>query len=682
MNPFTTSEMSGAPEFERCSMLKFRCAVVPLLLLSVLPLATFAQSIDFDDGTIQEMAELNLGLAGLPGPAYTFIDDGRDGRSIRVIHPAPPVAAGGPARAFLYFDATSYTDFHAAVDILAFDGELNQAFGLLVRGGDIGLGQSTGYVVNYNPNQDGVGGNDDAGGQFQINRIEGEAPDTIAAIDMTLDPSHRYRMVAKGVGSTLTGKIYDYLDLSTPVATITADDAMFVSGLIGIFNFNRNDDEPMLDPLLGPTDSTFDNFVASGTVPSFVGDATPDGVPGTPQIISHSPANYATLVPANNAIDFQVVAVDGSIDALEVGLSLNGNVVPVQVAVALQGNFGDGEVLATFDGLEENRIYTAQAMVAGTVVGQWTFDTFTQAHLNGDTVKIIEAEDYNYESGGFQNNPPVSGFTLTGFAPVRGSTDEGLTAGEGYLDAPGVNNIDFFTYHTGAGGDEPPDYRIKDEVGTRVSTDVRRDKYLPDDLPEYEIFLTEGGNWFNYTSTFEPGTYSVKLRAAAIRGQRVHLEQVTSDTSQPDQTVVRLGTFEVPNTNIQSPPNYVYTPLTESSGEPVALSLDGTTTLRLLIDGEQMRQTKFTMALNYLLFEPASSVMPTLVVDSATKVDGPYAVAADAVINLEAGTFTIDRIAEDTERYYKMRSTEGAAPRVTDISIDDTTVTVSFEAAN
>lgn len=481
------------------------------------------QQADFNDSTIQGMAELNLGIAGLPGPEYTFVDDGRGGQGIRFVHPAPPVAAAGPARGFLYFDSTSYTDFHAAVDIIAFDGELNQAFGLLVRGGNIGLGQSTGYVVNYNPNQDGVGENDSAGGQFQINRIEGEVPDTIAAADITLDPTHRYRIVATGQGATLTGKIYDYLDLSTPIATITAEDAMFPSGIVGIFNFNRNDDEPMLDPLLGLTDSTFDNLIATDTLPD-LGDATPDGVAGTPQITSHSPANYETMAAAQSGVNFEVVAVGGSIDALNVGLILNGSEVPVQVAVPQQEVPGEDFVLAAFDGLENNIVYTAQATVGGTIVGQWTFDTYTQAYLNGDEVKIIEAEDYNYESGGFQDDPPVSGLTITDFTPVRGSTDGGATAGEGYLDAPGDQNIDFFTYHTGIGGGEAPEYRLLDATGTRVSTDVRRDKYVPDDLPEYELFLTEGGNWFNYTRVFEPGTYSVKLRVAAFREQEVHLE--------------------------------------------------------------------------------------------------------------------------------------------------------------
>ena len=46
------------------------------------------------------------------------------------------------------------SDFFVEVDLLDWDNELNQAFGFLIRAETIALGQTTGYVVNYDPQQE------------------------------------------------------------------------------------------------------------------------------------------------------------------------------------------------------------------------------------------------------------------------------------------------------------------------------------------------------------------------------------------------------------------------------------------------------------------------------------------------------------------------------------------------
>ncbi len=117
------------------------------------------QSDDFDDGndTGWVRFDLNSGTGGqLPGASYTFPDDGFGGKAYHILTPAPPVPNAGPARAFSY-RTNVYDNFYVAVDVVGWDNSLNQAFGFLIRASNIALGQTTGYVMNYDPNQ-GAGG--------------------------------------------------------------------------------------------------------------------------------------------------------------------------------------------------------------------------------------------------------------------------------------------------------------------------------------------------------------------------------------------------------------------------------------------------------------------------------------------------------------------------------------------
>jgi len=122
-----------------------------LLILAGQPLA-FGQTDDFNDGNDTGWVRFGLDSAGLPPAAYTFPDDGFGGKAYRVSVAAPPVPDAGPARAFSY-QTNLYDIFYAAVDVVAWDNGVNQAFGLLIRAGNIGLGKTDGYVLNYDPNQ-------------------------------------------------------------------------------------------------------------------------------------------------------------------------------------------------------------------------------------------------------------------------------------------------------------------------------------------------------------------------------------------------------------------------------------------------------------------------------------------------------------------------------------------------
>ena len=195
-----------------------------LLLIFAWQQMARGQTDDFNDGNDTGWVRFGLDSAGLPPASYSFPDyDGFNGQAYRIFVSAPPIPDAGPARAFSY-RTNQYDNFYLAVDVVTWDNTLNQAFGFLIRASNIGLGQTDGYVMNYDPNQQ-TGGR----GQFQINRVDREAPaDPLsgsATANITLDPTHRYRFVLTGAGSTLTGHIYDFLDLTTPLVTILADDA-------------------------------------------------------------------------------------------------------------------------------------------------------------------------------------------------------------------------------------------------------------------------------------------------------------------------------------------------------------------------------------------------------------------------------------------------------------------------
>ncbi|HVR37208.1 MAG TPA: hypothetical protein VMS21_15305, partial [Methylomirabilota bacterium] len=175
-----------------------------------------AQTDDFDDGNDDGWTRFDpLGGLGLPEATFSFPNGG-----YRLQAPPPPIPDAGPARAFSYLTENSYTEFYAAVDVVDWDDSVDQAFGILGRAGNVGLGETTGYVCNYNPNQTGSR----PGGQFQINRVTGEAEDgTLATANITLIPGRSYRMVFIGTGTVMTGHLYDHLDLTAPVATLTVD---------------------------------------------------------------------------------------------------------------------------------------------------------------------------------------------------------------------------------------------------------------------------------------------------------------------------------------------------------------------------------------------------------------------------------------------------------------------------
>jgi len=289
----------------------------------------FAQSDDFNDGNDSGWTrlDLNTGTGGLlPGGSYTFPDDGFGGKAYRIQTPAPPVPDAGPARAFSY-RSPNYTNFVVSVDILAWDRTVDQAFGVLSRATNPGLGATDGYVMNFNP----------ADGNLQINEVSGEAPNTIAETPASLDSAQaRYRWVFSGYNDSLVGQVYALPDTNNPVASVVASDTSHGSGLAGVFIFSRAND---VTAPSATADATFDNYNASapaaGSLRATVVDLTPkpnEAVRTIPTSLSVAILNRETDVDTNSI----VVSVDGSVIP-SANLTVSGEVLVPNNAIPFPG---------------------------------------------------------------------------------------------------------------------------------------------------------------------------------------------------------------------------------------------------------------------------------------------------------------------------------------------------------
>ncbi|MBI4657670.1 MAG: hypothetical protein HY735_02270 [Verrucomicrobia bacterium] len=649
-----------------------------LFLLVLFPLRISAQSDDFDDGNDAGWIRYSpLTLLGAP-VKFGFPDDGLGGKAYLFEAPAPPIAEAGPARALSY-RTNVYSDFYAAVDLVGWEKGLNQAFGFLFRAENIGLGTTTGYVLNYNTEQ-ASGGR----GQLQINRVAGERDSgTIGASNITLDLNHRYRLVLVARGSEFTAQIYDLLDLTSPLAGFTVNDSASASGVVGLFNYSRS--SAVTDPSAGRAHTIFDNFVVASKAPILPSvPATPHSLENMPQVVDRTPASRSNFHDATKGIRFLATTLTtNQVNSKAMRLLLNG----VDVSSGLSFSGTPSNLNVSFNGLTPNTAYDARVILEDfsnrKSTNAWTFDTFTEEFLNSAAVKVIEIEDYNYGGGRFQDNPPVSGLTSAG-ASVNGN-------GVGYYDQIGIPEIDYFDHSSNVGSGALPEYRLSDFTGTQagsvesgtggqenpIQNDTRRQKYSARDLPEYQVARTEGGEWLNYTRNFAGGDYRMYLRVAARAPQPVLLERVTSDPAKPNQTTVPLGTFQVPNLGLMV--NYRYVSLTDSFGRPAVVSLSGLQTLRLAMGGPQENATQYTMSLNYLLLVPASVAAPNIRLESAPSVLGPYETESTAT-RPDEGTFETGIMGP--MRFYRLWSSSPATQsfRITSLQTSGGKVVVKYRA--
>ncbi len=627
-------------------------AAAGLALFSAAPFL-LAQSDNYDSGSLSSA----WNVVPYPDAPTLSFTGAVNGKALRV-----QAATGGLA--FIYQNPV-YTNFYVAVDMVAWDNTLDQAGVLLARGQNIDtILNTTGYICNFDPNQNGPNATDRLGGEFQINRVDGlQSINTIAAAEVRLEPGRPYRLVFTGVGNHLTGRLYDYFDLTQPIATIEVEDDTYPSGNSGFVSYARDTSEP--------TDMTFDNYLAQESDPDAdIAPAIRFPVGGTPQVVSRTPAaRFSNFVSPDSSLSFAVNTFATNHIGFPPRLYLNGVEIPLlpnDPAPVTNVTFSTGSGT-----LQPNTLYSARLELqdaSGVLKSTNTFwfDTFSDSFISTAPAKTIEIEDYNYwdgvDDGLFQLDPiPVSGMDANGIVVDSG--------GFGYYTLQGTEGIDFHDSRTGpeTGWSE---YRYGDAVGTIQGgkeeiqdmnnptdqapasrpNDHQRQKYVQAKLPEYEVAHTDPGEWLDYTRVFAPTNYNVFLRVASFSSTEAEMDLVGGETTTTNQTTTPLGRFEIPNDLMRI--NYRYVPLTATNGMPTAVTLGGTNTLRLSILGTASKDSQ-VMYLNYLLFVPAGPAAPITLMSSPT-LSGPYSADTTATIDFAAKTVTVPLSGD--ARFYRLQS--------------------------
>lgn len=205
---------------------------------------------------------------------------------------------------------------------------------------------------------------------------------------------------------------------------------------------------------------------------------------------------------------------------------------------------------------------------------------------------LIEAEDFNYESGKTKAEASVMPYT-----------------GNAYNNLSAVANVD---YGSDDGNDsdvyrkgESPNKNINENLGGQLG----KFRGAWDVTVDYKLGWVNTADWGNYTRTFPAGNYAV---AAALsydgRGAdqlKGTLSLVTAGANTTTQTLVPLGKFVAVGSGGWGKNNLV--PMVTADGAPAIITLGGEQTVRFTMDSGDF---------DYLLFAPASATPDGPKIDS------------------------------------------------------------------
>ncbi|MFM8360017.1 MAG: PA14 domain-containing protein, partial [Verrucomicrobiota bacterium] len=222
--------------------------------------------------------------------------------------------------------------------------------------------------------------------------------------------------------------------------------------------------------------------------------------------------------------------------------------------------------------LEAGRRYYVEALHKETYGGDNL--AVTWAYQGAGNAFLIEAEDFDF--GGGQSKPAASVMPYPG----------GAYAGES-----AVAGVDF----ADPGGNESPVYRAATQgMGMIPNADTLRPGYVSTN--NFKVGWWDDGDWANYTRTVPAGRYQVYGRLSSGGAPiQASLDRVTGGMGTPDQVTEPLGVFRSPASGGWD--SFLFVPLSDAEGNPVAVELGGTTTLRFT-------KTGGNLDFNYLLLSP------------------------------------------------------------------------------
>ncbi len=250
----------------------------------------------------------------------------------------------------------------------------------------------------------------------------------------------------------------------------------------------------------------------------------------------------------------------------------------------------------------------------------------TAAHAQW--TNYIEVEDYNHDAGQF-----VSDATTGMDGPYQGGV---------YTNQVGVLGVDYaITLFRGGTTGLERVYRTTDFVDGGIYLSDRKQAENVDRghfsvVSNWKLAWQDPGEWQNYTRIFSNAVYAISIFAGAdnAQGVRMTLETVTSDPTQPDQTVETIGFFNGPNTGGVD----VYAPLeaTDAVGQPLRIRLSGTNTLRLT--------QRYYSNTDYLKFVAREDVpvMPPYLVSVVPAPEESLTTATPIRITIRRGDHAVD----------------------------------------
>ena len=220
---------------------------------------------------------------------------------------------------------------------------------------------------------------------------------------------------------------------------------------------------------------------------------------------------------------------------------------------------GTGNVTARYTNLLSDTIYIGQINVTNvsgaSVSAPVRFDTFSSNYFTW------EAEDFDFNSGQFIDNPVIS-----------------TNSPNSYYNQMGVSNVDEYVLNYST--NQPHGWRTNDQVSTDLANDAPRAQFTAAGIPDYQVGYFNPSNWVNYTRTFPAGTYNIYGRLANGNGGLAScaLAEVTGGQGTTSQTTTQLGAFQF---SARGWGSFDFIPLSDAWGNPLVVKLSGQTTLRV-----------------------------------------------------------------------------------------------------
>ncbi len=267
----------------------------------------------------------------------------------------------------------------------------------------------------------------------------------------------------------------------------------------------------------------------------------PLGLPPAIKNLNPAITTGGNLFVSTNKLTFTVSSYNNTIATNDVHTYLNGSdVSSSQTFTGFNTNWTVSVSLLSLPANQVNQTFAIGVKDSNGLTNgvSGSFDTFSQNNF------MIEAEDYDFSSGQFIDNPIQTGPNTTATNSYYGFP--GGTLGANLA----VYGVDYTTSNTITG--ETFIYRLDNSAGTEASTDFLRSRFINSGFTntDYDVGWWSPGTWLNYTRTFPANQYIIYGRLAYGGAYtNATLGLVTAGRGTSSQTTQTLGSFSDPNAN-------------------------------------------------------------------------------------------------------------------------------------